>query len=63
MGSVNAEMGDVQGELLQEAGGGLAEALQGQPHVLLTQEQRLHHALGRVQQVGEGHLGGEMRNK
>lgn len=52
---VAAGLQGLLGELLQEAGGGLAEALQGQPHVLLTQEQRLHHALGRVQQVGEGH--------
>lgn len=44
------------GQLLQVAAGGGAEALQGQRHVLLPDEECPHHTLGSVQQVREGHL-------
>lgn len=43
-------------QLLQVSGGGPAEALQRQPHVLLPDEQSLHHTFGSVQQVCEGNL-------
>lgn len=43
-------------QLLQVAGGGPAEALQRQTHVLLSNEESLHHTLGSVQQIREGNL-------
>lgn len=45
-------------QLLQVPGGGPAEALQRQAHVLLSDEQSFHHTLGRIQQICEGNLGG-----
>lgn len=43
-------------QLLQVASGGPAEALQRQAHILLSNEQSLHHAFGGVQQICEGNL-------
>lgn len=45
-------------QLLQVTSGGPAEALQRQTHVLLSNEQSLHHAFSGVQQICEGNLDG-----
>lgn len=57
---VGACLQGLLGQLLQVPAGGGAEALQRQGHVLLPDEQRPHHTLGRIQQVCEGHLETEM---
>lgn len=46
-------------QLLQISRGGPAETLQRQAHVLLSDEQSLHHTFGSIQKVSEGDLGGE----
>lgn len=48
-------------ELLQVSGSGPAEALQRQAHVLLSDEQSLHHTLGSIQKVSEGDLEGNRK--
>lgn len=45
-------------QLLQVTSGGRVEALQGQAHVLLSDEQSLHHTFGSIQQICEGNLDG-----
>lgn len=45
-------------QLLQVASGGPAETLQRQTHILLSNEQSLHHTLGSIQQICEGDLDG-----
>lgn len=50
-------------QLLQVPGGGPAEALQRQAHILLPNEQSLHHTFGSIQQIREGNLGGGEKSK
>lgn len=50
-------------QLLQVASRGPAEALQRQAHVLLPDEQSLHHTFGGVQQICEGNLDGKTTEK
>lgn len=45
-------------QLLQVTSGGRAETLQRQAHILLSNEQSLHHTFGGVQQICEGNLDG-----
>lgn len=50
-------------QLLQVTSGGPAETLQRQTHILLSDEQSLHHTFGCVQQICEGNLGAIMKRK
>lgn len=45
-------------QLLQVTSGGPAETLQRQAHILLSNEQSLHHTFGGIQQICEGNLNG-----